>query len=240
MCDHCSRGHPSPAKKWNYRSDSIWIFAPKGPTGSGNTSPVTKLQGLARLTTKSPIQGLKCPCGLWQGLRWPPRKLSPETHSYLPCLLLESVHQDLLLLLLRLGPSLLALFRVPIRFSKRSQSLMRVNLNYFPQADPPGIWEPIGVLLHLILYMVLDLKIMLLLVLSETPELPAANNSRKWVHGSPSQAPHTQCFAFRTPQCPQISWVKGGSGIFQCSLIQKNSGGWIEAYPVMFCSQKVI
>lgn len=54
----------------------------------------------------------------------------------LPPLLLEGTNQYLLLLLLPLGPSLLALSKTLIRLSRGSQSLMHVNLNTSQESDP--------------------------------------------------------------------------------------------------------
>lgn len=77
---------------------------------------------------------------------------------------------------------------------------------------------------NFILYPALNLKIMPLSVLRVrhlTSQLPktAGNESP----GLPPGLHHTQCFAFRTPRCPQLSWVRCGSGgysqgtgVFQC------------------------
>lgn len=188
MWDHCSRGHPNPAKKWNYRREGIWIFVPTGPTGSGNPTLGEKLQVLACLTTKSPIQDPKCPRPL-TGFQMASKEYQ-SWDAFLPPLLLEDIDQDLVLLLLPLGPSLPALSRVLIWLSKGGQNLIHVNLNHFPGARSTGYLRTHWCLGNFNPLPSSEFEDNATLnTLSETLELPAAHNSRKWAHGSPSQAP---------------------------------------------------
>lgn len=139
---------------------------------------MAKLQVLACLTAKSPIQDPKCPRPLTGS-----QMASKEAQSwdtFLPPPLQECVDQDLLLLLLPLGPTLPALSRALIRLSKGGQSLMHITLNHIPGARSMGYLRA-----HWCLSKFNPLHSSgfednaTLRTLSETLELPAANNSKK-------------------------------------------------------------